>query len=137
MRIVCDTNVLISALLWGGTPGRILERIESKIDTLYTSRILLQELANVLNYPKISRILGRRNLSANDIIELVINHAQIVEASNTPIRAVPDDPDDDHVIDCAVKARADYILTGDSHLLALKVWGAIPIINVGDYLEKI
>lgn len=76
MRIVCDTNVLISALLWGGTPGRILERIESNLDQLYTSRILLQELAKVLNYPKISRILERRNLSSDDILELVIDNAQ-------------------------------------------------------------
>ncbi len=53
MKIVCDTNVLISALLWGGTPGRILDRIEAGLDTLYTSRLLLQELEDVLNYPKI------------------------------------------------------------------------------------
>ncbi|MEI6645789.1 MAG: putative toxin-antitoxin system toxin component, PIN family [bacterium] len=136
MRIVCDTNVLISALLWGGTPGRILERIESGFDTLYTSRILLQELTEVLNYPKISRTLARRNLSSNEILELVIAHAQIVKTSNTPIRAVPSDPDDDHVIDCAVTAHADYILTGDSHLLALKVWDSIPILSAGEYLER-
>lgn len=136
MRIVCDTNVLISALLWGGTPGRILERIESGLDTLYTSRMLLQELAEVLNYPKISRTLERRNLSSNELLELVIAHAQIVATSNTPIRAVPDDPDDDHVIDCAVTAHADYILTGDSHLLALKVWNSIPILSAGEYLER-
>lgn len=137
MRIVCDTNVLLSALLWGGTPGRILERIESNIDTLYTSRFLLHELTSVLNYPKIARILKHCNLSSNDILELVIDHAQIVETTNTPIRAVPDDPDDDHVIECAVKAHADYILTGDSHLLGLKVWESIPIISVGEYLKKI
>jgi len=137
MRIVCDTNVLISALLWGGTPGRILERIESDLDTLYTSQILLQELATVLNYQKIFRILERRNLSVNEILELVINHAHIVKTSSTPIRAVPEDPDDDHVIECAVTAHADYILTGDSHLLALKVWESIPILTAGEYLERL
>ncbi|MDA3923540.1 MAG: putative toxin-antitoxin system toxin component, PIN family [Kiritimatiellae bacterium] len=136
MRIVCDTNVLISALLWGGTPGRILERIETGRDTLYTSYHLLQELAKVLNYPKISRILERRNLSSNDILELVIENAQIVETSDTPIRIVPDDPDDDHVIECAITAHADFIVTGDSHLLDLNVWKLILILSAGEYLQK-
>lgn len=137
MKIVCDTNVLISALLWGGTPGRILERIETGSDTLYTSCHLLQELANVLNYPKIARILERRNLSSNDILELVIEKAQIVETSNTPMRVVPDDPDDDHVIECASTAHADYIVTGDSHLLDLNVWKSIPILSAREYLQKV
>jgi len=136
MKIVCDTNVLISALLWGGTPGRILDRIEAGLDTLYTSRLLLQELEDVLNYPKITRILERRDLSSSDILELVIENAQIMETSNTPMRVVPDDPDDDHVIECAVTAHADYILTGDSHLLALKVWQSIPILSAGEYLKN-
>ena len=136
MKIVCDTNVLISALLWGGTPGRILDRIEAGLDTLYTSRLLLQELEAVLNYPKITRILERRDLSSSDILELVIENAQIMETSNTPMRVVPDDPDDDHVIECAVTAHADYILTGDSHLLALKVWQSIPILSAGEYLKN-
>jgi putative PIN family toxin of toxin-antitoxin system len=137
MKIVCDTNVLISALLWGGTPGRILDRIEAGLDTLYTSRLLLQELEDVLNYPKIIRILERRDLSSSDILELVIENAQILETSNTPMRVVPDDPDDDHVIECAVTAHADYILTGDSHLLALKVWQSIHILSAGDYLKRV
>lgn len=137
MRLVCDTNVLLSALLWGGTPARILERIESGLDILYTSRLLLDELAEVLNYPKITRILERRNLSANDILEVVIANSQIVKASGTPIRVVPDDPDDDHVIECASVAHADYILTGDSHLLAVKTWKGMTIISVGEYLKKV
>lgn len=136
MKIVCDTNVLISALLWGGTPGRILDRIEAGLDTLYTSRLLLQELEDVLNYPKITRILERRDLSSSDILELVIENAQIMETSNTPMRVVPDDPDDDHVIECAVTAHADYIITGDSHLLALKAWKSIPILSAGEYLKR-
>lgn len=73
MKIVCDTNVLISALLWGGTPGRILERIETGLDTLYISRSLLEELEAVLNYPKITRILERRDLSSSDKLESVLS----------------------------------------------------------------
>jgi uncharacterized protein len=68
---------------------------------------------------------------------VVIANSQIVKASGTPIRVVPDDPDDDHVIECASVAHADYILTGDSHLLAVKTWKGTTIMTAGEYLNKV
>ena len=136
MRLVCDTNVLISALIWRGTPGRVLDRIETGVDQLFFSRTLLTELAEVLDYPRIACALEQRRLSPRDILEAVVSVSEFVTPAPLTTRLVPGDPDDDHVLACAMAAHADVIVTGDRHLLKLGQWKTICILTPMAYLEQ-
>ena len=78
MRTVCDTNVLISALIWGGTPGKIWDRVESGADRLFVSQPMLDELARVLGYPRIARVLLRRSLQPGNILGAVVKASDVV-----------------------------------------------------------
>lgn len=135
MRIVCDTNVIISALLWAGTPARIWDRVESGADRLLISRPMLDELTRVLGYPKIARALARRSLRPRDVVGAVVGTAELVWPRRLTSPVVREDPDDDHVLACAVAAGAEFVITGDAHLLALGRWQGIRIMTPGNYLE--
>ncbi len=118
MRLVADTNVVVSGLLWLGNPGRLLEAAANGRVTLYTSPVLLAELARTFNTPKLARPVLRSGLTLDDLLGRYLNVAIVVRPDAVP-RVVPDDTDDDHVLACALAAQADLIVSGDKHLLNL------------------
>ena len=137
MRIVLDTNVVVSALLWRGPPYLLLNAARRRPQLrLCTSEVLLAELAMVLERPVLARQLRAIGRSGRQVM------ADYVEASDvvTPV-AVPAiiaaDPDDDHVIAAAVAARADAIVSGDRHLLALGAYAGMAIMTPADALARI
>jgi putative PIN family toxin of toxin-antitoxin system len=136
MKIVCDTNVLVSGLIWGGTPGRVWDRIVTGEDRLCISRAMLTELARVLDYPRLAGVLRNRKLTSRDLLAAIIDVSDVVwpQPLRTPV--VLDDPDDDAVLACAA-AGASHIVTGDQHLLALGTWNTIRILTPADYLTKV
>jgi putative PIN family toxin of toxin-antitoxin system len=136
MSIVCDTNVLISGLIWGGTPGQVWDRIVQGEDRLCISRPMLTELARVLDYPRIAVMLGKRDLSSRDLLAAIIGVSDVVWPQPLPASVVLDDPDDDTVLACAAAAGVSHIVSGDQHLLALGTWSVIRILTPADYLKQ-
>ena len=135
MRLVLDTNTALSALLWGGTPGRLIEAAEDGRVELASSAPLLAELQGVLSRAKFARQLAARGLTVGDVFD---GYAALVLVV-TPATIAPTvarDPADDQVIAAAVAARADLIVSGDAHLLDLKKFGDIEIINAAAALER-
>lgn len=133
-RVVLDTNVLVSALVWQGSPRQLLMRgMEDEI-RFYTTPFLLQELYDTLHSKKLVRIQHQRFLDPGEL------HATI-SAILTPIEAprlahpVCRDPDDDWVLACAVSAGADMVVSGDQDLLVLKNHADIPIVNVMEAMQ--
>lgn len=118
MRVVVDTNVLVSALLWGGAPKTLLSAARAQRLTLYTSAPLIAELEDVLSRPKLASRFTAIGSQPADLIDRYLALAHFVTPAKlaTPISR---DPDDDHVIACAIAARADLIVSGDRDLLDL------------------
>lgn len=137
MRIVLDTNVVLSALLWRGTPYQLLEAIRNRSETrLFTSPALLDELAGVLTRSSPTKRLAVIGKTARAVLADYVEAAEVVEPEHVP-RVVPNDADDDQVIAAAVTAGADWIVSGDVDLLSLGSYQGIPIITAAQAVEQI
>jgi putative PIN family toxin of toxin-antitoxin system len=136
MRIVADTNTVISGLLWQGTPRRLINACQARKITLITSPALLAELAEVLVRDKFASRILRAKLSAKDLLEDDAAITSVIEPIALP-EPVSRDPDDDQVIACAVTARVDAIVSGDADLLALKSYQDIPILTAQQAIDRI
>lgn len=136
MRLVLDTNVVIAGMLWQGPSRRLLEAAVEGSVGLATSASLIDELARVLRDPKLARRLSAHGLSAGAI---VARYALISDAFAPAAigRTVPNDPDDDQILACALAAKADLIVSGDSHLLNLKTYQGIPIVGPAEALSRV
>ncbi len=134
MRVVLDTNIVVSALLWGGTPFKLLQAATDGIIDLYTSPVLLTELREVLAREH----LASRLIAQQSSIEQAIGFYGELATRVSPLatsRLVPGDPDDDHVIACAVAANAQSIISGDKrHLLSIKSYQGISIVTAVEAL---
>lgn len=128
--VVPDTNVLISAFVFGGKPRQIFDLALKGELTLAISDTILQEFRGVLQGKKF-------RFSAEDIqtiTEETIGLCLHVFPSVT-LDVVQNDPDDNRVLECALEAEADFIVSGDSDLLALKEYEGIPILNPQQFLK--
>ncbi|HBA82870.1 MAG TPA: putative toxin-antitoxin system toxin component, PIN family [Verrucomicrobia bacterium] len=135
MRLVVDTNLIVSGLIWGGTPFQLLTRIECGQDILFVSRDMLLELQNVLNYPKIASVLARRHVSWDDLVRWAIEKSTLIVPKPLPNTVISEDPSDDKFLACAKACCADFLVSGDRHLLKLRVWERIPIVSASDYIK--
>jgi len=136
VRVVLDTNTVVSGLLWDGAPRRLIDAAIDKKIGLYSSQALVTELVGCLLRKKFSRRLTEERLSAPALVERYAMLAELVTpAVISP--AVAGDPDDDAVLACAVAATADLIVSGDSDLCNLKSYQRIPIVTAADALARI
>lgn len=135
MRLVTDTNVVVSGLLWLGNPGRLLEAAAHGRVTLYTSPVLVAELRNTLHYERLAQRVERSGLTLDELLQRYLNVAIVVEPASVP--QIVRDPDDDHVLACALTARADLIVTGDTDLLVLNTYQGIPIATAAEALRRV
>jgi putative PIN family toxin of toxin-antitoxin system len=129
VRIVLDTNVVLSALLWRGTPYTLLQLLrQHQHFQLFVSPVLLEELGEVLSRPMSAdrlRLIGR---TAREVLAEYYDAVEVVTPLTVPA-VVAADADDDHVIAAAVAANADLLISGDRHLLALGTHAGTRIIS--------
>ena len=132
MRVVADTNTVISAFLWGGPPAGVLAAARDGRITLYASPILIAELEDVLARAKFSSRIAQIGSS---IPELLVGYRALVTLVR-PVAVSPTarEPDDDHVLACAVGADAAIIVTRDRDLLDLGTFSDIRILLAHDAL---
>lgn len=117
MRLVLDTNVVASAILWGGSPKLLLQAQRDKRVELYTSTPMLAELTDILGRPKFEKKIVASTLTLDQLVDRYAELAQVVRP--TPIPRIAPDPDDDVVIATALAAKADFLVTGDRLLLSV------------------
>jgi putative PIN family toxin of toxin-antitoxin system len=138
IRAVFDTNVLISALFSPKRPpAQLLElALQGKI-RLIISPHLIAEIERVLTYPKVKKLLKKRNTGLGEVGEAIakVLKGAVWTPGDLTVEAVPDDPADDMVLACAVEGNADFIISGDHHLLDLKNYQGIKIVTPARFLE--
>ena len=128
-RVVFDTNILVSALVFPGGRGEAaLRRIIVETDQLVLSRPVVDELLDVL-----ARKFAR---DAEELahIAVFVTELAVIVAPKRRLRIVKDDPDN-RILECAVAGRAEVIVTGDKALLALKLYRKIRIMTLREYLD--
>lgn len=128
MRVVLDTNVVVSALVWGGVPYLLLQAAVDGDIELCTSLVLLAELREVLARGHLASRLAKKHASVDEAIALYGELAITVSPLAVP-RVVPNDADDDHVIAAALAANAQLIVSGDKHLLDMERYQSIRIVR--------
>ncbi len=134
MRLVLDTNVVVSGLIWGGPPRGLLDLGRRGRVVLFSSGVLLDELARVLERDKFAALLASRDVTPAFLMRRYGMLATLVKPTRIT-RTVPADADDDHVIAAALAARADAIATGDGDLLGLDPWQGIRILPPTEVLR--
>ena len=133
--VVIDTNVIVSALLFGGTPGKLIQLWKTGQIQPLISKEITEEYLQVLAYPKF-------NLSENEI-GFLLNHEILPYFKAVKTKpghwktTIEDDPSDDMFIRCAVSGMCRIIISGDRHLLDLKRYDKIRILSVSLFLKEL
>ena len=132
VRTVIDTNVVISAPLFGGTPGELALLWKTGRIKVFTSKEIIDEYLRVLAYP-------RFNLTEKEIEYLLYHEILpyfIVSSPKTGSTIIKEDPSDDIFIRCAEVSGSRIIISDDKHLLKLRRYGKIEILSPSQFLEK-
>lgn len=132
LRIVLDSNVIISGFLFGGHPARLLKYALDGSVRCFTSLPILDEVREVLRRPK----FGLSSDQALTLIEELHDLCEVVTPKRS-VRKVSADPDDNVVLECASAAGANMIVSGNSHLLDLGRWEGIDILSPADAIMRI
>ena len=136
LKVVVDTNQFVSALISKkGQPARLLDLWRQQHFILVTSLEIVAEIKEVLEYPHISQKYKLKKADVQSLL-LLIEHEAIVLPSLPAVHIIQDDPDDNKFLACALAAKAEYIVTGDRHLLSLGSYESISIVSVKDFLQN-
>ena len=129
--MVLDSNVYISSVLFGGKPRQLIEAALAGKIRLAVSSSILEEIEGVLRGKKFTCPAA----AAREVVSEIASLAEIFEPTEK-ISRIKADPADDRILECALAASAEAIISGDSHLLALKTFHGIPILNPAACLEQ-
>ena len=132
MKVVLDSNVVISGLFFGGVPGRILE-------AWHVGRFLLAVSPSILSeYRRVGTILSVRypGVDVEPFIALLATHAEVVLAPELLEPAVSPDPDDDKFLACAMAVGARVVVSGDADLLQVSGWRGIEVIRPRTFVQR-
>jgi putative PIN family toxin of toxin-antitoxin system len=132
LRVVLDTNVVVSALHFpDGVLSALWRALLDRRYRLILSPALVDEIAPILR-----ERFQWREAKLQNTLRMLVKKADIVRPTTLP-DAVPDDPDDNHILACAVEGNAALIVSGDRHLLTLKEYEGIPIVRPVDFLRTL
>lgn len=137
LRLVLDTNIVAAGLLWNRPPRRLIERaIEGEAVELFSSAVLLDELAHTLGCSKFTRRIAAFDTSIAALIAQYTALVSLAMPASVP-RVATNDADDDHVIAAAAATRAELIVTGDrKHLLPIGTHQGIAIVTAREVVDQ-
>ena len=130
MKVVLDTNVLISGIFFSGPPYQILKAWRDKRLTIVVTEDILSE------YQRVSEELSKEfpNIQTNQILDLITMHAEVVDTKGIEIQ-ICEDPDDNKFIECALASKSRFIVSGDIHLLKISGYSGIGVLTPRNYVD--
>jgi len=130
IRVVFDTNIYISGLHFpGGIPRKLLKLADLRAFQLVLSKQIIAEVRNILRVK-----FGYKMEKLNLLEDLLFSISEIVEPKER-INYIKKDPDDNKILECGLEAKADFIVSGDKHLLSIRIYKGIKIISAREFLE--
>lgn len=136
MRIVFDTNVLISAFLWQGQLKPIYNLIRGNHLTPCFNQDTWNEFLRVLRYRKLEKQLLKISVTTNEIIDLISSRYYFIPINYPRISVIKNDPSDNNLLSAAIATRANLVVSGDQHLLKLESFHNIPILTPRQFLNR-
>ena len=137
LKVVIDTSVMVSvAFAKEGLAKKLKMMIGDGSFMLVTSKAILKELYQVLNYPHIIKRFKPSKSDIDGFIGIIIEQAHITEGLYT-VNRIEDDPTDDMFLSCALEGNADYILSRDPHLRNIKHYHGIQIVDIKTFIDKV
>lgn len=137
IRAVLDANVFVSATLSpNGIPAKILTAWRAEQFQLVISKAILEEIDRVLHYPKILK----RHQWREERIRLFIEdlaHLAVLTPGERKLTVITEDPSDNRYLESATEGEAEYIVSGDQHLIELEVYQNIRILTPRAFLDVI
>jgi len=131
VRVVIDTNVLISGIFFSGPPAQILDHWKNRAFLSVISKPIINE------YVRVAEEIGRKFplLEISEILDLFILNSEFVDTNGIEIREC-EDPDDDKFLECAVAGGCQIIVSGDKHLLNMGKYQEVKILKPRDFLDQ-
>ncbi|MCG2693261.1 putative toxin-antitoxin system toxin component, PIN family [Candidatus Parcubacteria bacterium] len=136
MKLVIDTNVIVSGFLWKGIPSRILDLIKANSWQLCLTPKLLEETERVLHYERLLIPLFLSGKSTNEIIGS-LEQTGVVLPDCRGLKIIKEDPTDNIILGAGLSHNVDYIISGDKHLLKLKSFQDVLIVSPRQFLNVI
>ena len=128
LKLVLDTNTIVSAFFWEGNEAELLRKIEQGKASLYVSIEILKEVEEVIKRPKFNEVMRKANLTPDQIMQKIVSLSHLVIAPKFNIKVCRDEKDN-KFLECAESAKADYLVSGDQDLLSLKEYKGIQIVR--------
>ena len=133
VKVVVDTNVLVSALLFGGKPGKLIPLWQRGTIRPLASKEIIDEYLRVLTYPKFKLAEEEINFL---LYQEILPYFEVINVGSGP-RIIKKDPEDDKFIRCALTGKAKLIISGDKHLLAQQSYQKVKILSPADFLLEL
>ena len=134
LKLVLDTNTIVSAFFWEGNEAELFRKIEQGKAMLYISGEILTEIEEVIKRPKFNEVMKKANLTPDQIMQNIISLSHLVIAPKITVKVCRDEKDN-KFLECADSANADYLVSGDDDLLSLKEYKGISIVRTSRILQ--
>ena len=134
VKVVFDTNVWISISMRKILKDEFLRAKENL--TVYISKEIALETSRVLQYPKVTQVLNEAAISEKDVLRTIKANSKLVEP-NISLHLIVDDAQDNKILECALAARADVIVSGDKHLLNLGKFRKTRILTPREFFDSL
>ncbi|MEK6834931.1 MAG: putative toxin-antitoxin system toxin component, PIN family [Nanoarchaeota archaeon] len=134
IKVVLDTNILVSGTFWTGNSFKIMELIDKREITSILSEDIVKEYHKTINSDEIIDKIKDKNLIISNVSRKVVLNSIIIQPKEK-LDVIKNDPDDNKILECAYAGKAGYIVTKDNHLLKLKEFKNIKIVTPEEFLK--